>query len=339
MGAAATRTRPTRVSATPLEFAPQLSLPCVVYNLQQDWAREGRVVRTAEELRRTPQSGASQSGVVVRVTPEEAGWRSLGFEVRRLAGNERWTHHTAGSEAVLVWLGGRATVQSDRGRWEGVGRRRHPFEGMPYALYLPPGTAFEVVAEDGGVELAHGWAAARGEFPPRLVTPREVEVEVRGGGNATRQINKILPPGFPCERLVCVEVYTPGGNWSSYPPHKHDVHRVGPDGTLLEAELEEVYFYKFDRPEGFALQRIYAHDGSFDVGVVARHDDLVLVPCGYHPVSAAYGYTCYYLNVLAGSAQSLASSEDPAHVWVKSTWTDPDPRVPVVTYRLEELHE
>lgn len=291
--------------------------------------------RTAQELRIQPVRPAPEEGVVVRVTPDQAGWELLGFEVRRLGPGGRWEHHTGGCELVLVWLGGRATVRSDRGHWEGVGRRRNPFDGMPYALYLPPGTAFEVVAEAGGVELACGWAPAEGRFPPRLVRPGDVEIELRGGGNATRQINSILPPGFPCERLVCVEVYTPGGNWSSYPPHKHDEHRVDEGGRLVEADLEEVYFYKFDRPEGFALQRIYAHDGSFDVAVVARQDDLVLVPCGYHPVSAAYGYTCYYLNVLAGSAQSLANSEDPTHAWVRSTWVERDPRVPVVTHALE----
>jgi len=293
---------------------------------------------TADTLRRPARREASENGLVVQVTPEGAGWQLLGFEVRRLEDGQRWVHHAAGCEAVLVWLGGRATVRSNRGTWEGVGRRRSPFEGMPYALYLPPGTEWEVIPEDAGVELAHGWAPAEGRFPPRLVTPREVEVELRGGRNATRQINNILPPGFPCERLVCVEVYTPGGNWSSYPPHKHDQHRADAAGNVLEADLEEVYFYKFDPPGGFALQRIYAADGSFDVAVVARQDDVLLVPCGYHPVAAAYGYTCYYLNVLAGSAQSLANSEDPQHRWVRSTWTERDPRVPVVTHAMEESH-
>lgn len=292
--------------------------------------------KTPEDFRVEPRRPRPEDGVVVRVTPEQAGWELLGFEVRRLPPGGRWSHHTGDCEAVLVWLGGRADVRSDRGRWDRVGRRRNPFDGMPYALYLPPRTEFEVVAGPEGAEVAWGWAPAEGRFPPRLVTPADVEIEVRGGRNATRQINGIVPPGFPCERLVCVEVYTPGGNWSSYPPHKHDVHRVDPSGRVVEADLEEVYFYRFDRPEGFALQRIYAHDGSFDVAVVAREDDLVLVPCGYHPVCAAYGYTCYYLNVLAGSAQSLANSEDPAHAWVRSTWTERDPRVPVVTHAMEE---
>ena len=125
----------------------------------------------------------------------------------------------------------------------------------------------------------------------------------------------MLPPGFPCQRLVVVEVYTPGGNWSSYPPHKHDVHTVAPDGSLVQADLDEIYYYKIDRPEGYALQRIYTDADSplqragcpIDAAVIARDNDVVLIPEGYHPVSSPVGYTTYYLNVLAGSAQSLAS--------------------------------
>jgi 5-deoxy-glucuronate isomerase len=163
-----------------------------------------------------------------------------------------------------------------------------------------------------------------------------VEIEIRGGGNATRQINSIFPPGFACERLVAVEVYTPGGNWSSYPPHKHDVHRVDATGQMLEADLEEIYFYKIDRPEGFAIQRVYTTDGRLDETIVARNNQVVLVPEGYHPVSAAPGYNTYYLNFLAGSAQSLANSDDPEHAWVKQTWREKDPRLPLVMPAMEQ---
>ena len=136
---------------------------------------------------------------------------------------------------------------------------------------------------------------------------------------------------------MVVEVYTPGGNWSSYPPHKHDVHRQAPDGTLVEADLEEVYYYKLDRPGGFAVQRVYTGAESplaqagrpFDATLMAQSDDAVLIPEGYHPVSSPPGYTTYYLNVLAGSAQSLANYEDPQHAWVKETYRARDPRVPI----------
>ncbi len=274
-------------------------------------------------------------GVVTRLTAEEAGWHFLNVEVRRLRCGETWTHGTGEHEGGLVVLGGRCRVDSDRGSWPEVGRRATVFEGLPYALYLPRRTRFAVTATSDRLEIAYCWVPTDQDHPPRLVTPRDVEVEIRGGGGATRQIHHIIPPGFGCHRIVAVEVYTPGGNWSSYPPHKHDEHRVDPSGRILEAALEEVYFYQFDRPTGFALQRIYTRDGTLDVAVVVRHNDLVLVPRGYHPVSAAYGYTCYYLNFLAGSAQSLANAEDPDHVWVKETWTTRDPRVPVVRLEAE----
>jgi 5-deoxy-glucuronate isomerase len=130
-------------------------------------------------------------------------------------------------------------------------------------------------------------------------------------------------------------VYTPSGNWSSYPPHKHDEHRLGQNGALLEADLEEVYFYKIDRPEGYAIQRVYTQDGRLDETMIARNNDLVFVPEGYHPVVAAHGYTAYYLNFLAGSAQSLANSDDPDHAWIKAAWKEKDPRAPVVTLEME----
>ena len=162
-------------------------------------------------------------------------------------------------------------------------------------------------------------------------------IEIRGGDHATRQINSILPPGFPCQRLVVVEVYTPGGNWSSYPPHKHDVHTVDAAGTLVEADLDETYYYKIDRPEGYAIQRVYTDADSplhragypIDAAVIARNDDVVLIPEGYHPVSSPVGYTTYYLNVLAGSAQSLAAQDDPDYAWVKGSYQGLDPRVPI----------
>jgi 5-deoxy-glucuronate isomerase len=275
-------------------------------------------------------------GVVTRVTSVDAGWDLLNMEVRRLAGGETWTHDTGECEAALVVLGGRCAVRSQRGEWPNLGRRPTVFSGMPYALYLPRRTSFTLEARTDGVEVAHCWVPTDQDHTPRLVMPQDSQIEIRGGGNATRQINTIFPPGFPCHRIVAVEVYTPGGNWSSYPPHKHDVHREDAEGGILEADLEEIYYYKFDRPEGFAVQRIYTGDRALDVVVVARDNDVVLVPEGYHPVSAAYGYTCYYLNFLAGSAQSLANTDDPEHAWVKEAWTARDPRVPLVTHGMDQ---
>ncbi len=280
--------------------------------------------------------------VITEVTPAAAGWDTINFQARRLTAGKAWSFDTGGCELALVVLGGTLDVASDKGEWWGLGRRPHVFAGLPYALYLSRHTAFTVTAVND-CEFAVAWVSADQDFPPRLVTPADVSIEIRGGDHATRQINGMLKPGFPCQRLVVVEVYTPGGNWSSYPPHKHDVHLVAADGSLAQADLDEVYYYKLDRPEGYALQRIYTDAESplhraghpIDAAVIARNDDVVLIPEGYHPVSSPVGYTAYYLNVLAGSAQSLASYDDPVYAWVKDSYRTLDPRVPVYDVRDE----
>lgn len=271
----------------------------------------------------------------IRVTPETAGWEHLSFAARRMHPGGQWSWDTGENEIAIVMLGGKCSVRSNRGEWPSIGHRADVFHGMPYTLYLPRHTSFTVEAITEA-DIAYGWAHAYSDHPARLVKPTDVDIEIRGGGNATRQINKMLPPGFDCSRLVAVEVYTPAGNWSSYPPHKHDQHITAADGHLLEADLEEIYFYKIDRPEGFAYQRIYTGDGRIDELILARDSSLVLSPEGYHPVVSAHGYTTYYLNFLAGSAQSLAASDDPQYAWVKSTWTSQDPRLPIVSLEMEK---
>jgi len=279
---------------------------------------------------------SAEPDVIVEVTPAAAGWDTINFQARRLSQNRSWRFVTDGHELALVVLGGQLNVESNRGAWANLGSRADVFAGLPTALYLPRETTFTVTAKTD-VEFAVAWARAEVDFPPRLVMPGDIEIEIRGGDHATRQINRLMPPGFPCSRLVVVEVYTPGGNWSSYPPHKHDVHKVGSDGTILEADLDEVYYYKIDRPEGYALQRIYTDPESplhragypIDAAVIARNNDVVLIPEGYHPVSSPVGYTTYYLNVLAGTAQSLAATDDPQFAWVKDTYQSRDPRVPI----------
>lgn len=280
--------------------------------------------------------------VVVEVTPEAAGWEYIHFQMRRLGAQQSWSFAIGEYELVLVLLSGNIGVHSNRGEWASIGTRANVFKGPPSALYLPRHTSFTVHAVVDS-EFAVAWTAADQDWEPRLVTPADVELEIRGGDNATRHINNILPPGFPCQRLVVVEVYTPGGNWSCYPPHKHDIHKTNNDGMVREADLEEVYYYKVDPPDGFALQRIYTdaesplHRAGFPINavVVSRNDDAVLIPEGYHPVTSAPGYTTYYLNVLAGSAQSLAATDDPRYAWVKNNYQRRDPRVPVYEMQRE----
>ena len=275
------------------------------------------------------------TGEFARVTPEQAGWEYLGMYALRLNRGQRHAAQTGANELALVILGGMCSVRSSRGDFENVGRRPNVFSGMPWAVYLPRNTAWELEAHTDGFEVAACEVPAERDCPAQLVTPHDSDVEIRGGTNATRQINGILPPGFNCQRIVAVEVYTPSGNWSSYPGHKHDVHREDEEGNLLEADLEEIYFYKFDRPGGYAYQRVYNDERSIDSVMMAQENDTVLVPEGYHPVVSAHGYTTYYLNFLAGSAQSLANSDDPDYAWVKDSWTWLDPRLPIVDMGME----
>jgi len=252
------------------------------------------------------------------------GYEFLSFETCKLEPGQTYDKDTVLREVAIVVLGGTCSVSSTRGVWRSIGRRETVFDGLPFTLYLPIYTTFSVSTETG-CDLAFCYSKAEEEYPPRLVTPDQVGIEIRGGGNATRQINSMLPPTFLAHRLIVVEVFTPAGNWSSFPPHKHDVHN--PPG---EVDLEEIYYYRIQRPEGFAIQKVYTKDRRIDETMTVRDGELVLVPEGYHPVAAAHGYNVYYLNALAGSARSLAASDDPDYAWVKREWKEKDPRVPMV---------
>lgn len=278
-------------------------------------------------LRSTPNS---RPDIINSVSASEAGWQYLNMSIRRLQRGQVWADTTNDCEYVHVILGGTCQVTLGQAELRNIGERLDVFSGKPYALYLSRGQSFRIEGVSDVTEIATCWVPTTEDFAPRLITPQDCTVELRGGGNASRQIVSIVPPGFPCHRLVAVEVYTPGGNWSSYPPHKHDEHRVAEDGTLLEADLEEIYFYKIDRPEGYAYQRVYTADGRLDELIIARANDIVLIPEGYHPVVSPPGYTTYYLNFLAGSAQSLANTDDPAYSWVKGAWGTLDHRLPLI---------
>jgi 5-deoxy-glucuronate isomerase len=272
----------------------------------------------------------------LQISPESAGWDFLNFSAVRLSENKNWYKRTEDNELAVVILGGSARIETKDISWDHVGSRKDVFSGMPTAVYIPKDNWVRITAETGSLEFGVGWCKALNDHQVKLITPEEIKVEIRGGGNATRQINQIILPGFDCDRLVVVEVYTPSGNWSSYPPHKHDTRKFDSEGKLLEADLEEIYYYKIDRPEGFAYQRIYTADRKLDELLMVQDNELVLSPEGYHPVVAAHGYNVYYLNMLAGSDQSLASSDDPLFAWVKTRWDHLDPRLPLVNLEMNQ---
>ena len=266
------------------------------------------------------------TGEVVSVTQERAGWQTISLRLVRLEEGQKQVVSQPVEELALVMLAGQGAIRAGEQKWERLGGRANVFAGMPHTLYLPVGTErVEIEALTAACEVAVCGARASRKFPAAVIEPSAVEVEIRGGGNATRQINHIIKPDFPADRLLVVEVYTPSGNWSSYPPHKHDVHN--PPG---EVDLDEIYFYKISQPEGFAIQRVYTRDGRRNETLTVRNNEVVLIPDGYHPVVAAHGYDCYYLNVLAGSARSMAASDDPDLAWVRGKWNSKDPRLPLV---------
>lgn len=266
---------------------------------------------------------AGQPGDLLSLPRTRAGWEWLSFFVRRLAPGETWATQTEQEEMVLVLLGGRCRADWGEGQ-KPMGERAHVFDGLPYALYLPAGAGARLEAETL-CEVAECRVPSNAHHAPRLITPKDVAVSLRGGGNASRQIVDLMRPDFPADKLMVVEVYTPSGNWSSYPPHKHDVHN-----PPTEVDLDEIYYYRVDNPAGYAYQRLYTPDGNRDLTLTVRDGDLVLVRDGYHPVVAGHGYNVYYLNFLAGSARALAFTEDPQHTWVRSTWKEMDSRLPLV---------
>lgn len=276
------------------------------------------------------------SGVYHKVTPEDAGWQYLNMEARLMKAGEAWQGETGDNEYAIILLSGNYSVITNKGSWETTNGRSSVFSGIAHSLYLPRHTSFTLIAISDVLDIAYAWVATTKDFTARFKTPEEAAIEIRGGDNATRQINSLVEPGFGCDKIVAVEVYTPAGNWSSFPAHKHDERKLDANGNVLEAELEEIYFYKIDKPEGHAIQQVYTDDRSLDEVMKVKTNHSVLVPKGYHPVVAEHGFNCYYLNFLAGSDQSLANTPDPNHVWIFDSWKGTDPRIPMVTAAMHQ---
>ena len=223
----------------------------------------------------------------------------------------------------MCLLGGVCTADWGQGA-QRIGKRKNVFDGFPYALYLPSGRSVKFTAQSA-CEIAECRVPSNAQLEPKLITPQDVASSLRGGGNVSRQIVDVITPAFPADKLIVVEVYTPGGNWSSYPPHKHDVH-----DPPREVDLDEIYYYRMNQPEAFAFQHLYSGQDSVERTVKTKDGDAVLVRSGYHPVVAGPGYDVYYLNFIAGSSRAMAVTEDPQHVWIRSTWKETDPRLPMV---------
>ena len=270
-------------------------------------------------------------GVVLSVDPDSARWRYLAFAIVHVRPDAPHTDLLAGRETAIVPLTGAGRVVID-GEAHDVARSS-VFEELGRIAYVPPGVPFRVET-DGACTVAVGSAPAEGRLPPRLIEPSEMRSEIRGGGTAYRQVIHSLAHPLPAERLILYEVYIPRGTWAGWPPHRHD----GVDGSPY---LEEVYYFRLDRPEGYVLQRNF-NDGAapngepadFDEVAVARDGDLVLVPMGYHTTVASPGSNMYFLNYLAGDLLLDERRTPPCfhseHTWIEADWDAGAWSLPVV---------
>ncbi len=285
-----------------------------------------------------PAAAAPRDGDAVVVTPESAGWSFCGLRVVSLEPGVPREFATLGEEfAVLPLSGASVTVEAEGRRFDLEGRTS-VFSRVSDWAYLPIDAEVRLTSARG-CEVALASARATRRFDPAYVPAGAVEVETRGAGSATRQVtNFMTPESFGgADKLICCEVLTPDGNWSSYPPHKHD------DTPGSPVWNEEIYYFRIGRvggvgyaPEGYALHRTYTDDETIDATVTVRDGDVFLVPRGYHgPCVAAPGYPLYYLNVMAGPApeRRMAIADDPLQAWIRDSWTGTalDPRCPMTS--------
>ena len=250
-------------------------------------------------------------GCIQKITPQSANWDYVSFEVHQLKAGQSKTFSSDDQETCMVIVSGFADVATKEVSWKNLGERTSVFERKaPYSVYTPPKDAITVSALSD-LEVAICKAPATGKYKTRLIKPEDCSYELRGSGTNQRHVCNILFANMDAEKLLVVEVITPDGNWSSYPPHKHDS-----DNLPLESSLEETYFHKLNPDQGFAFQRVYTDDRSIDETISVEDNSVVMVPEGYHPVGTPYGYELYYLNVMAGPTREWVFKNDPAHEWI-----------------------
>jgi 5-deoxy-glucuronate isomerase len=261
------------------------------------------------------------------VQPADAGWTYISFAVHTLKAGGALAMPADGQERALVPLSGIAEVEADGRSWR-FGGRASVFDGLGWCLYLPLDTAATMTAVSD-LEIAIAAAPAKTRHAVALVGPDDIEIELRGGGNASRQVGSLMLPDFAADRLHVIEVWTPGGNWSSFPPHKHERDQNG------EAQLEETYYYRLRDPDnGWAVQRVYSPERQFELVQTVSDGDLLIIPWGYHTTVAAHGHDLYYLNILAGPARTrtLQAYQDPCLMDTQDAWAAVgiDSRLPFV---------
>jgi len=280
-----------------------------------------------------PAGSTADDGFSLVVTPESAGWGHSSLRLLELGAGESRTFETGEDEVLVLPLAGACRVEVDGEAFDLDGRA-DVFADVTDFAYAPRQATVTVTSAGSGARFAVPGARAARRLPARYGPASGVPVEIRGAGTSSRQVNNFCTPrAFEADALIACEVLTPGGNWSSYPPHKHDESRPGE-----ESELEEIYYFEVARsPQGtpgIGFQRVYGTDDRpVDVLEEVRTGDVILIPHGWHgPSMAAPGYDLYYLNVMAGPGTERAwlICDDPGHAWVRETWAHQatDPRLP-----------
>ncbi|MCP8897533.1 5-deoxy-glucuronate isomerase [Shinella daejeonensis] len=250
-------------------------------------------------------------GRVTHVTPENAGWTYVGFDVHRMKPGEIVSAETGSREVCLVWLTGKGAAVAGGRDFGVLGERMSVFEGEPHALYVPAGSNWSVTAETE-LELAVCSAPGGGDHKAKAIPPGTHPQISRGKGSNVRHVINIMPEDDnSAHSLLVVEVITPSGNTSSYPSHKHDQ-----DNLPHESLLEETYYHRINPPQGFAFQRVYTDDRSLDEAMAVEDRDVTLVPKGYHPCATIHGYDLYYLNVMAGPTRIWKFNNAREHAWL-----------------------
>lgn len=252
--------------------------------------------------------------------PKETGWhtifspqqgqtKQITFSLLRLEAGSEYEGQVSG-ETVAALLFGIVDAEVEGKRFQSIGQRRDVFSGKAFSLYMPSNSRFRIRAQTS-VEIAFGSVPAPAVGEPRLITPDQVKSRSVGLFNWRRDIDDIIDASFPAQRLLVGETRNPPGNWSSYPPHKHEE-----ENPPFETQMEEVYHFRIFPPTGFAIQMIYTDDRELNEAIIVKDGDTVVIPRGYHPVAAPPGYAVYYLWVLAGERRQMFVRFDPAHMWV-----------------------
>ena len=251
-------------------------------------------------------------GKVHAISPKEAGWSYVGFDLYRLGEGEVAAEETGGREAILVLVEGRARISADGQDFGELGDRMDVFQKTPpHCVYVPSDSRWQAVTTTA-CTLAVCTAPGKGGHPAQIIGPAGIALTERGRGTNLRHINNIaMEDRDVADSLLVTEVFTPAGHWSSYPPHRHDE-----DDYPRMTYLEETYYHRLNPAQGFGIQRVFTEDGALDETMSVSDHDVVLVPRGHHPCAAPHGYEMYYLNVMAGPLRKWRFQNHPDHDWI-----------------------